>query len=61
MILKKGMPMRMTAGLLLSLVAVQAQPAEAPGQHHVFTRPSFVKDLEERMSDCLHRYVQAAP
>jgi hypothetical protein len=27
----------------------------------VFTRPSFVKDLEERMSDWLDRYVPVIP
>jgi len=30
-----------------------------PDQHHIFTRPSFVKDLAERMSAWLDRYVPA--
>jgi dipeptidyl aminopeptidase/acylaminoacyl peptidase len=32
-----------------------------PGQHHILTRPSFVKDLADRMSAWLDRYVGAAP
>ena len=30
-----------------------------PGQHHIFTRPSFVKDLAERMSAWLGRFIPA--
>jgi len=45
----------------LKTLGVPAQLVVYPEQHHVFTRPSFVKDLEERMSDWLRRYVRAAP
>jgi dipeptidyl aminopeptidase/acylaminoacyl peptidase len=34
----------------LRTLGVPAQLTVYPGQHHVFTRPSFVKDLAERMS-----------
>jgi dipeptidyl aminopeptidase/acylaminoacyl peptidase len=45
----------------LRTLGVPAQLVVYPEQHHVFTRPSFVKDLEERMSDWLNRYDPAAP
>ena len=45
----------------LRTLGVPAQLVVYPEQHHVFTRPSFVKDLEERMSDWLERYVPAVP
>src|ERR1700726_564745 len=48
MIPKKGMSMRMIAGLLLSLVAVQAQPADAPARRlfasHDFYRVQALSD-----------------
>jgi dipeptidyl aminopeptidase/acylaminoacyl peptidase len=40
---------------------VPTQLVVYPEQHHVFTRPSFVKDLEERMADWLNRYDPADP
>jgi dipeptidyl aminopeptidase/acylaminoacyl peptidase len=43
----------------LRTLGVPAQLVVYPEQHHVFTRPSFVRDLEERMSDWLNRYVPA--
>jgi dipeptidyl aminopeptidase/acylaminoacyl peptidase len=45
----------------LRTLGVPAQLVVYPEQHHVFTRPSFVKDLEERMSDWLERYVTQSP
>jgi dipeptidyl aminopeptidase/acylaminoacyl peptidase len=45
----------------LRTLGVAAQLVIYPEQHHVFTRPSFVKDLEERMSDWLDRYVPVIP
>jgi dipeptidyl aminopeptidase/acylaminoacyl peptidase len=44
----------------LRTLGVPAQLVVYPGQHHVFTRPSFVKDLAERTSAWLDRYVPAA-
>jgi dipeptidyl aminopeptidase/acylaminoacyl peptidase len=41
----------------LRTLGVPAQLVIYPGQHHVFTRPSFVKDLAERMSAWLDRYL----
>jgi dipeptidyl aminopeptidase/acylaminoacyl peptidase len=41
----------------LRTLGVPAQLVVYPGEHHVFTRPSFVKDLAVRMSDWLGRYV----
>jgi dipeptidyl aminopeptidase/acylaminoacyl peptidase len=41
----------------LRTLGVPAQLIVYPGQHHVFTRPSFVKDLAERMSAWLDRYL----
>jgi dipeptidyl aminopeptidase/acylaminoacyl peptidase len=45
----------------LRTLGVPAQLVVYPEQHHVFTRPSFVKDLDERMSDWLNRYDPADP
>jgi dipeptidyl aminopeptidase/acylaminoacyl peptidase len=45
----------------LKTLGVPAQLVVYPEQHHVFTRPSFVNDLADRMSDWLDRYVPAAP
>jgi len=44
----------------LRTLGVPTQLVVYPGQHHVFTRPSFVKDLAERTSAWLDRYVQPA-
>jgi dipeptidyl aminopeptidase/acylaminoacyl peptidase len=44
----------------LRTLGVPAQLIVYPGQHHVFTRPSFVKDLAERMSVWLDRYLPQA-
>jgi dipeptidyl aminopeptidase/acylaminoacyl peptidase len=41
----------------LRTLGVPAQLIVYPGQHHVFTRPSFIKDIAERMSAWLDRYV----
>jgi dipeptidyl aminopeptidase/acylaminoacyl peptidase len=41
----------------LRTLGVPAQLVVYPGQHHVFTRPSFVKDLAERMSAWVDRYL----
>jgi dipeptidyl aminopeptidase/acylaminoacyl peptidase len=41
----------------LRTLGVPAQLVVYPGEHHVFTRPSFVKDLAVRMSDWLGRYI----
>ncbi|MHB8475311.1 MAG: S9 family peptidase [Steroidobacteraceae bacterium] len=43
----------------LRTLGVPAQLIVYPGQHHIFTRPSFVKDLAERMSAWLGRFIQA--
>jgi dipeptidyl aminopeptidase/acylaminoacyl peptidase len=45
----------------LKTLGVPTQLVVYPEQHHVFTRPSFVKDLEERMADWLNRYDPADP
>lgn len=45
----------------LRTLNVPAQLVVYPGQHHVFTRPSFVKDLAERTSAWLDRYIPPAP
>jgi dipeptidyl aminopeptidase/acylaminoacyl peptidase len=42
-------------------LGVPAQLVVYPEQHHVFTRPSFVKDLADRMSGWLERYVMQSP
>ena len=44
----------------LRTLGVPAQLIVYPGQHHVFTRPSFVVDLAHRMSDWLDRYLGPA-
>jgi dipeptidyl aminopeptidase/acylaminoacyl peptidase len=44
----------------LRTLGVPAQLVVYPGQHHVFTRPSFVKDLAERMSAWLDLYIHPA-
>lgn len=41
----------------LRTLGVPTQLVVYPGQHHVFTRPSFVKDLAERMSAWIDRYI----
>jgi dipeptidyl aminopeptidase/acylaminoacyl peptidase len=41
----------------LRTLGVPAQLIVYPGQHHVFTRPSFIVDLAHRMSDWLDVYV----
>ena len=41
----------------LRTLGVPAQLIVYPGQHHVFTRPSFVVDLARRTSDWLDRYL----
>jgi dipeptidyl aminopeptidase/acylaminoacyl peptidase len=45
----------------LRTLGVPAQLIVYPGQHHVFTRPSFVKDLAERMSAWLDRFLPSTP
>jgi dipeptidyl aminopeptidase/acylaminoacyl peptidase len=44
----------------LRTLGIPAQLVVYPGQHHVFTRPSFVKDLAERTSAWLDRYLPSA-
>jgi dipeptidyl aminopeptidase/acylaminoacyl peptidase len=44
----------------LRTLGVPAQLVVYPGQHHVFTRPSFVVDLAQRMSGWLDRYMKPA-
>jgi dipeptidyl aminopeptidase/acylaminoacyl peptidase len=41
----------------LRTLGVPAQLVVYPGEHHVFTRPSFVLDLAERESGWLDRYI----
>jgi len=41
----------------LRTLGVPSELVIYPGQHHVFTRPSFVKDLSERMSGWVDRYI----
>jgi dipeptidyl aminopeptidase/acylaminoacyl peptidase len=41
----------------LRTLGVPAQLVVYPGQHHIFTRPSFVKDLAERTSAWIDRYI----
>jgi dipeptidyl aminopeptidase/acylaminoacyl peptidase len=41
----------------LRTLGVPAQLVVYPGEHHVLTRPSFVKDLAERTSSWLDRYI----
>ena len=42
----------------LRTLGVPAQLVVYPGQHHIFTRPSFLKDLAERTSAWIDRYIQ---
>jgi dipeptidyl aminopeptidase/acylaminoacyl peptidase len=42
----------------LRTLEVPTQLVIYPGQHHIFTRPSFLKDLAERMSAWIDRYIQ---
>jgi dipeptidyl aminopeptidase/acylaminoacyl peptidase len=44
----------------LRTLGVPAELIVYPGQHHVFTRPSFVKDLADRMSAWLDTYMPPA-
>jgi len=44
----------------LRSLGVPAELVVYPGEHHVFTRPSFVVDLAERMSNWLDRYIPTA-
>jgi dipeptidyl aminopeptidase/acylaminoacyl peptidase len=44
----------------LRTLGVPAQLVVYPGEHHVFTRPSFVVDLAERMSAWLDLYIPTA-
>jgi dipeptidyl aminopeptidase/acylaminoacyl peptidase len=44
----------------LRTLGVPAELVVYPGQHHVFTRPSFVKDLADRMSAWLDRFIPPA-
>ena len=41
----------------LRTLGVPARLVVYPGQHHVFTRPSFLKDLAERMSAWIDRFI----
>jgi dipeptidyl aminopeptidase/acylaminoacyl peptidase len=41
----------------LRTLGVPTELVVYPGQHHVFTRPSFLKDLAERMSAWIDRYI----
>jgi dipeptidyl aminopeptidase/acylaminoacyl peptidase len=41
----------------LRTLGVPAQLVVYPGQHHIISRPSFVKDLAERMSAWLDRFI----
>jgi dipeptidyl aminopeptidase/acylaminoacyl peptidase len=41
----------------LRTLGVPTQLVVYPGQHHIFTRPSFLKDLAERMSAWIDRYI----
>ncbi len=43
----------------LRTLGVTTQLVIYPGQHHVFTRPSFVKDLADRMAGWLDRFIPA--
>ncbi len=43
----------------LRTLGVPAQLVVYPGENHVFTRPSFIKDLADRMSAWLRRYLPA--
>jgi dipeptidyl aminopeptidase/acylaminoacyl peptidase len=41
----------------LRTLGVPAQLVIYPGQHHILTRPSFVKDLAERIPSWIDRYL----
>jgi dipeptidyl aminopeptidase/acylaminoacyl peptidase len=41
----------------LRTLGVPTQLVVYPGQHHIFTRPSFLKDLAERTSAWIDRYI----
>ena len=41
----------------LQTLGVPSQLVVYPGEHHVFTRPSFVKDLADRMSAWIDRFI----
>jgi dipeptidyl aminopeptidase/acylaminoacyl peptidase len=41
----------------LRTLGVPTQLVVYPGQHHIFSRPSFLKDLAERTSDWIDRYI----
>jgi dipeptidyl aminopeptidase/acylaminoacyl peptidase len=41
----------------LRTLGVPTQLVVYPGQHHIFTRPSFLKDLADRMSTWIDRYI----
>ena len=43
----------------LRTLGVPSQLVVYPGQHHVFTRPSYVKDLADRMAAWLDRFIPA--
>jgi dipeptidyl aminopeptidase/acylaminoacyl peptidase len=43
----------------LRTLGVPAELVIYPGQHHVFTRPSYIKDLAERMPAWVDRFVPA--
>jgi dipeptidyl aminopeptidase/acylaminoacyl peptidase len=43
----------------LRTLGVPAQLVVYPGQHHVFTRPSYVKDLADRMPAWVDRFIPA--
>jgi dipeptidyl aminopeptidase/acylaminoacyl peptidase len=43
----------------LRTLGVPAQLVVYPGQHHIIARPSFVKDLAERVSAWLDRFIPA--
>jgi dipeptidyl aminopeptidase/acylaminoacyl peptidase len=42
----------------LRTLGVPVELVVYPGEHHVFTRPSFIKDLAQRTSAWLGRYVK---
>jgi dipeptidyl aminopeptidase/acylaminoacyl peptidase len=44
----------------LRTLGVPAQLVVYPGQHHVFTRPSFIKDLADREAAWLDRFMQSS-
>jgi dipeptidyl aminopeptidase/acylaminoacyl peptidase len=45
----------------LRTLGVPAQLVVYPGENHIFTRPSFLKDLAERMSAWLDRFIEPPP